>query len=96
MAPNEHEVYVNGQNVHSINIRVVFDANYVLGDFVAQWPGSVHDSRILRESGLWRGFEQNQVPAGCYKLGDSEYPCKRWLLTPYPRPDGEYQEAYNR
>ncbi|KAK4307202.1 hypothetical protein Pmani_021018 [Petrolisthes manimaculis] len=98
VAPHDYEeVYVNRKNVHSINVQVVFDANFILRDLVAQWPGSVHDSRILRESGLWDGFEQNQIPAGCYMLGDSGYPCKRWLLTPYLRPaEREYQEAFNR
>ncbi|XP_066960858.1 putative nuclease HARBI1 [Macrobrachium rosenbergii] len=97
VAPKDfEEVYINRKNFHSINVQVVFDANYLVRNIVAKWPGSVHDSRILRESGVWRGFEQNRVPAGCYLLGDSGYPCKRWLLTPYLRPEGQHQEAYNR
>ncbi|KAK3876809.1 hypothetical protein Pcinc_018427 [Petrolisthes cinctipes] len=99
VAPKDHEeVYVNRKNFHSINVQVLFDAKYQPRDIVARWPGSTHDARILRESGLWQAFENHQlpIPAGSYLLGDSGYPCKRWLLTPYLRPQGEYQEAYNR
>ncbi|XP_050706066.1 putative nuclease HARBI1 [Eriocheir sinensis] len=96
VAPHEHEeVYVNRKNYHSINVQVLFDAQYKLRDMVARWPGSTHDSRILRESGLWDIFEQNLAGPGCYILGDSGYPSKRWLLTPYPRPQEGHQAAYN-
>ncbi|KAK3880410.1 hypothetical protein Pcinc_015093 [Petrolisthes cinctipes] len=99
VAPKEYEeVYVNRKNFHSINVQVVFDAKYQIRDIVARWPGSTHDSRILRESGLWQAFENHQlpIPAGCHLLGDSGYPCKRWLLTTYLRPQEGYQEAFNR
>ncbi|XP_050710099.1 putative nuclease HARBI1 isoform X2 [Eriocheir sinensis] len=36
------------------------------------------------------------VPAGCHLLGDSAYPSKKWLLTPYVRPQPGPQSAYNR
>ncbi|KAK3868984.1 hypothetical protein Pcinc_025667 [Petrolisthes cinctipes] len=97
VAPTEYEEeYVNRKHYHSINTQIVFDANYKILDVVANWPGSTHDARILRHSGLLRLFETNMVPAGCHLLGDSAYPCKRWLLTPYLRPLAGAQEAYNR
>ena len=53
LAPREYEQeYVNRKNYHSINIQLVFDAQYRILDVVAQWPGSVHDSRIWNECGL--------------------------------------------
>lgn len=97
VAPTEHErEYVNRRRFHSINVQVVFDATYRILDIVAKWPGSVHDARILSESGLMALFERNIVPNGCHLLGDSAYPFKRWLLTPYLRPQPGPQSAYNR
>lgn len=72
---NEH-LYVNRLRYHSIIVQVLPDVIYRILDTVARWPGSVHDARILHESGLRMLREQNLMPGGCYLLGDSEYPCK--------------------
>lgn len=48
----------------------------------AQWPGSVQETQILRETGLLALFEAGRVPAVCHLFGDSGYPSQRWLLTP--------------
>ncbi|KAK3882774.1 hypothetical protein Pcinc_012853 [Petrolisthes cinctipes] len=70
--PSEFEVeYVNRKRYHSINVQVVFDAKHNIIDLETRWPGSVHDSCILNESGLKRMFETGAVPAGCHLLGDS-------------------------
>lgn len=77
--------------------QFVFDHHDKVTDVVARWPGSTHDSRVLRESGLYGLMEGRILPAGDhYLLGDSGYPCKRWLLTPYLHPNNEHQEQYNR
>lgn len=95
--PREFEAeYVNRKRYHSINVQVVFDAQYKIIDLEARWPGSVHDSRILNESGLKTLFETGVVPANCHLLGDSGYGSKSWLLTPYLRPQPGYQLNYNR
>ncbi|XP_052785967.1 putative nuclease HARBI1 [Mya arenaria] len=98
-APSEDEynfMYVNRKQFHSINVQVV-DGDDKIIDIVARWPGSVHNARNLRESGLsqlldngFGGHEQFHL------LGDSGYPSKRWLLTPYLNPQGLAQVAYNR
>lgn len=96
IAPVENEnIYVNRKNEHTINVQVVCDAKCKLLDVVAKWPGSVHDARILDESGLKIFFERNLVPVQCHLLGDSGYPYKRWLKTPYLRPQPGYQTNYN-
>lgn len=97
IAPKEYEAeYINRKNFHSLNVQLVFDDKYKIIDLVAQWPGSTHDARILHESGLKQLFERHIVPAGCHILGDCGYPSKRWLLTPYVRPQAGPQTAYNR
>lgn len=97
LAPPEEftKEYVNRKGQHTINVQVVLDQNYKFLDIVAQWPGSVRDARILRQSGLFALFEAGRVPAGCHLLGDRGYPNKRWLLTPYLRPQPGPQTNYN-
>ncbi|XP_052772677.1 uncharacterized protein LOC128211697 [Mya arenaria] len=95
-APYEHEeVFVNRKGVHSIIVQEVFDPLHRIIDVVVRWPGSVHDSRVLRESGLFDLFEGGHAN-GYYLLGDSGYPAKRWLLTPYLAPQNATVEGYNR
>uniref|UniRef100_A0AAZ1XDW7 Putative nuclease HARBI1 n=1 Tax=Oreochromis aureus TaxID=47969 RepID=A0AAZ1XDW7_OREAU len=87
IAPSEDEaVFVNKRNFHSINVQIVFNAACKILDIVAKWPGSTHDARMLSESGIRQLFERRYVPANCHLLGDSGYPCKPWLLTPYLQP----------
>ncbi|KAF1380249.1 hypothetical protein PFLUV_G00184870 [Perca fluviatilis] len=87
IAPSEDEaVFVNRKNFHSINVQIVFNAACKILDIVAKWPGSTHDARMLSESGIRQLFERRYVPANCHLLGDSGYPCKPWLLTPYLQP----------
>jgi hypothetical protein len=45
--------------------------NDLIRDIVANQPGSTHDSRMLRESSLWDGFEAGQGRG--ILLGDSGY-----------------------
>ncbi|KAK0147928.1 putative nuclease HARBI1 [Merluccius polli] len=50
---------------------------------------------VRNESGLRQLFERHHVPVGCHLLGDSGYPCKTWLLTPYLNPQPGAQLKYN-
>ena len=43
-------LYVNRKGNHSINVQLICDHRYRLTNVVARWPGSTHDSRILRVS----------------------------------------------
>ncbi|XP_050675403.1 putative nuclease HARBI1 [Leptidea sinapis] len=57
--------------------------------------GSVHDTTIWNDSPLAAEFEAGRFGSYCL-LGDSGYPCLRYLLTPYLNPSTPSQEAYNR
>uniref|UniRef100_A0AAZ1XA43 Putative nuclease HARBI1 n=1 Tax=Oreochromis aureus TaxID=47969 RepID=A0AAZ1XA43_OREAU len=97
IAPSEDEaVFVNRRNFHSINVQIVFNGACKILDFVVKWPDSTHDARMLSESGIRQLFERRYVPANCHLLGDSGYPCKPWLLTPYLQPRQGPQLNYNR
>ena len=72
------------------------DSNQMIRNVVAKWPGSSHDSRELRDSALYHLF--NDGGGNGTILGDSGYPCLRWLMTPYPHVDDPDtpQGRYNR
>lgn len=60
---------------------MVCDHKRSIRDIFVGYPGSVHDSRVLRSSPLY-----STLPEKCgnlYILGDSGYPCLKNLLTPF-------------
>ncbi|KAM6997229.1 putative nuclease HARBI1 [Tautogolabrus adspersus] len=80
---NENDL-VNRKGYHSINAQIVCDADLVITNAVIKWPGAKHDSYILKQCILWRDFEAGKYPGRL--LGDSGYPLKMWLMTPYLNP----------
>ncbi|KAJ8287221.1 hypothetical protein GJAV_G00049040 [Gymnothorax javanicus] len=85
--------YFNKKSFHSINVQIICDANHLITNVEAKWPGSVHKSRIFRESPLFNRFEEGQFDG--LLLGDGGYPCLPFLMTPYPKPENEAQTGFN-
>lgn len=90
---NNPNSYINRKHFPSINLCAVCDHSGKFTFVNVKWPGSCHDSFILRQTRLWDDFE-NGIKSGII-LGDSGYCCKRWLLTPYHEPRDVHQERYN-
>ncbi|XDV12371.1 hypothetical protein PO909_001066 [Leuciscus waleckii] len=81
--PNEGD-FVNRKEFHSVNVQNFLDGVSYITNVEAKWPGSVHDSRIFRESHLCTLFER-----GAYDgilLGDRGYTCRQYSMTPFPDP----------
>lgn len=70
------------------------NADYEFTNVVVKWPGSTHDSFILRNSRLWEDMEQN--PLRGIILGDSAYPLRYWLMTPIQQPMDARQRLFNK
>ena len=93
--PNRDEYqYVNRKLYHSLNVQAVCDADGKFTNMEVRWPGSAHDSFILRQSCVWDYMEN--TPFHGYILGDSGYPLRQWLMTPLANPVSVPQQAYNR
>ena len=63
--------------IHLTSQVVCYD-NLVFTDVVAGWPGSVQDSRVLRNSELWN-TSTSMFPGDTHLLGDEGYPLLRYL-----------------
>lgn len=63
----------------------------------ANWPGSVHDARVLRNTNVFAAFESRWRPfLGKVLLGDSVYPLKEWLISPsHQNPNDETEQLFN-
>ena len=63
---------------------------------VAKWPGNAHDSFIFQDSLIYDKLndEMKDLEDG-FLIGDSGYGCKPFLMTPYPHPCTQHQEAFN-
>ena len=85
--------YVNRKGYHSLNIQLMCNADCKIINCVVKWPGSTHDSRILKESKIYREFEEGLHDG--ILLGDSGYPLKPWLMTPVLAPKCRAEERYN-
>lgn len=98
-APTNNEpTYVDRHGKHSINCMAVCGPDLKFYYISANWPGSVHDARVLRNSSLFRRMENGWRPhANAIILGDSAYPLREWLIPPtYDDPMNPAQTAFNR
>ncbi|XP_041923727.1 putative nuclease HARBI1 [Alosa sapidissima] len=74
--------YVNRKSFHSINVQIVCNADCLISNVVAKWPGSVHDSRVFRTSDIHQRLSQGEFSG--VLLGDKGYGCR-------PSPDTLYR-----
>ena len=65
------EIFRNRKGYFSVNIQAVCDANLVIRDIVARWPGSTHDSTMFNLSRLCASLEAHEFQGVSYLLGDS-------------------------
>ncbi|XP_050704623.1 putative nuclease HARBI1 isoform X1 [Eriocheir sinensis] len=87
------ELYRCREGFFSLNVMGVCNSSMLFTNLVVNWPGSVHDAHIFSESALCAALERGQYRG--YLLGDSEYPCKNYLLTPIQVPKTVKEEHYN-
>jgi hypothetical protein len=95
-APSENEPqFINRHHNHSINVMIICGPTMKIFYISARWPGSVNDSRVLRNSIVYADFEAGRLPfENAIVLGDSIYPEKQWLVPMIPRAPANVQAYY--
>ncbi|XP_030751003.1 putative nuclease HARBI1 [Sitophilus oryzae] len=83
--------YIHRKGFSSINVQATCDQNCVITSRDASWPGSVHDSRIWKNSAVCEVMNRTR---NTILLGDSGYGIMSCLMTPYSNPLQEYQIAF--
>ena len=92
--PSNHgDEYVNRKGFTSINVQATCDSKECFTSVTASWPGSVHDSRVWRNSAVHAVMCRSK---NAVLLADEGYGCAPWLMTPYRNPDTPQQRSYNR
>lgn len=85
--------YINRKGFASLNVQVTCDSSEMITSVSAQWPGSVHDSRIWKQSSVYQIM--SRFKGSFCLLGDSGYGISPWLLTPFKKRDNREQEMFN-
>ncbi|XP_063786102.1 putative nuclease HARBI1 [Pseudophryne corroboree] len=90
---HNEEIYMNRKLFHSLNVMVVCGPSLQILSLNAKYPGSAHDAHVIRQSGIWQRLRMMEGQ-DMWLLGDREYPCTPWLMTPYcklrPGPQSEF------
>ena len=85
--------YINRKGWPSINVQATCDAFEHFTSIVAEWPGSVHDARIFRNSNIKRILART---TNTIILEDSGYGIAPYLITPYKNPQIPAQLNFNK
>eukprot|EP01018_Ginkgo_biloba_P030383 Gb_03722 [translate_table: standard] len=95
LPPNESSSnWYDRDHNYSMVLQAIVDSNMRFMDFFTSWPGSINDSRLLRNSSFYRlceGGERLNGPSICIGLsdmrqsiiGDGGYPLLPWLIIPF-------------
>lgn len=92
-SPEFVDDFINRKGFASINVQVTCDVNELITSVDAQWPGSVHDSRIGKQSSVYENVARFR--GNFCLLGDSGYGIAPWLLTPFKNPQNRIGELFN-
>ncbi|XP_018361569.1 PREDICTED: putative nuclease HARBI1 [Trachymyrmex cornetzi] len=91
--PKKHaESYVNRKGYYSIQLQVICDSTLKFIHCYAGQPGSVHDMRVFRLSGIQSMCTENYFPHNSHLIGDAAYALQKHVMVPYKN-NGHLSEA---
>uniref|UniRef100_UPI00398E8AD5 putative nuclease HARBI1 n=1 Tax=Pristiophorus japonicus TaxID=55135 RepID=UPI00398E8AD5 len=93
--PQHHpEVFINRKKFYSLSVWLVCDHQHRILAVDARYPGSTHDSFILRQTSVPAVFIVPNQDYG-WLFGDKGYPLSTWLVIPLRNPRTAPEHAYN-
>ncbi|KAI8117935.1 Protein ANTAGONIST OF LIKE HETEROCHROMATIN PROTEIN 1 [Lucilia cuprina] len=81
---NNHELYFSRKRQYCLKIQAVCDHKLSIRQVTIGYPGSVHDAKIFSNCPIAKHPER-YLSHGQWLAGDSAYPIKQYLLTPFRR-----------
>ena len=93
---NQAELFRCRKGYKSLNVQMVCgpSPDNLIYDVDARWPGSTHDATVWAQSRF--ASRCHAIPSEFHLLGDSAYPSKTYLLTPYKMPESNYQSILTK
>ncbi|VDI66748.1 Hypothetical predicted protein [Mytilus galloprovincialis] len=78
-------------------ISFIFQILGLFTNVSANWPGSCHDAHVFKTSavGIHLQNQYTSIEQGAV-LGDSGYPCRPFLLTPFRQPIEQKEQNFNK
>lgn len=86
--------YVCRKGYPALNVQATCDANSMFTSVDSSWTGSVHDSRIWRNSVIQQTLYANR--RGALLLADEGYALTPWMMTVFRNPVTDAQKSYNK
>uniref|UniRef100_A0A914UQC5 Putative nuclease HARBI1 n=1 Tax=Plectus sambesii TaxID=2011161 RepID=A0A914UQC5_9BILA len=86
--------YVGRKGGHTMNVQAVALPDGTFSNVLVKYPGSAHDSRIFRESPLYRDLQAGRKQG--LLLGDSAYALSTFLMKPLPNPVTDPEKRYQK
>lgn len=77
-----------------MNVQVTCDANLMIRDIVARWPGSTADQTVFDNSLIKARFEAGEFDDSIL-LGDIDYQSQPYLFTPLEQTNTPAENLYN-
>lgn len=86
-APKEHaQSFTNRKCFTAVTLQAVCDHNLVFTDCFVGYPSSAHDSRIFKNSPIYKMIfeaKDRYFPGDEFIIGDKAYPVLSWCIPPY-------------
>lgn len=86
-APKEDaQSYITRKCNYAFTLQAISDSRLMFTDVFIGFPGSVSDTRIFKNSDIYRAVRNNVLqyfPENTFILGDKAYPVLPWCVPPY-------------